>query len=92
MKLKELTQRLLILNQVDQPILLLDNDDTSYMLKYRHTKEIPIGFYGYFNYELVRYMDDILELDVVFSCDKGNTFNLYVNGLKDLFKKINKGE
>lgn len=92
MKLKELTQRLLILNQVDQPILLLDNDDTSYMLKYRHTKDIPIGFYGYFNYEIVKYMGDILELDVVFSCDKGNTFNLYVNGLKDLFKKINKGE
>ena len=91
MKLKELTSKLAFLSTLEQPILFLDNDDTTFMLKYRHTKDLPLGFYDCFNHELEKHMDEILDLDVVFSCDKVTTFNLYVYGLKKLYYKIQYG-
>lgn len=92
MKLKELTDKLAFLCKLGQPILLHDNNDADFMVKYRHTNDIPIGFYDYYNHELSKYMDEILELDIVFSCDKVSTFDLYANGVKKLFYKIKQGE
>ena len=92
MKLNDITDKLSVLNQLEQPILLRDNEHPDYMLKYRHTRELPIGFYGYFNHEIAKYMNEILNLDVAFSCDRTSTFDVYITGLRDLFGRINKGE
>lgn len=91
MKLKDLTDKLAFLSKLGQPILLLDNGNKEYCLKYRKAKELPIGFYEKFNHEIARYMDDILNLEVVFVCDKGSMLELYIDGLKSLFLKIDKG-
>lgn len=92
MKLRDITKQLEIIDQSRQPILFFDNDHPNFCLKYRHTKDIPIGFFEYYNYELEKYINEILDLDVAFSCDKITTFNIYLTGVQELFYKISRGD
>lgn len=90
MKLREMTKQIDMLAVFGQPILFKDDVYPSFIKKYRHTKDLPIGFYETFNYEIEKYLNDLLDLEVTFTSDKGTYTEIYITGLRDLFMKIDK--
>lgn len=92
MKLKDLVKQLDYMSSLNEPILFLDHNYPEFIKKYRHTKNLPLGFYDTFNYELNKYMDQILDLEVTFVCDKSNVIEVYIKGLKNMFDDLKKGD
>lgn len=91
MKLKDLVKQLDYMSSLNEPILFLDQDCPDFIKKYRHTKSLPLGFYDTFNYELNKYIDQLLDLEVTFICDKSNIIEIYVKGLKNMFDNLSQG-
>lgn len=92
MKLKDLVKQLDYMSSLNEPILFLDHDSPEFIRKYRHTKNLPFGFYDTFNYELDKHIDQILDLEVTFIRDKSNVIEIYVKGLKEIFSIIKEGD
>ena len=92
MKLKEITQKLKMLDSFGHPIIFLDNDTPNYILKYRKSVELPISFHDKFNFELNHYMDKILDLEIIFISDDGSLMKVYLGKFRDLMMDIERGK
>lgn len=92
MKLKEITNKLAMLDKFRHPIIFIDNDNTTFILKYRKSVELPFSFYEKYNYEIGRHMDEILNLDITFISDENNTLKVYLKNFSSLMAKIDGGK
>lgn len=92
MKLKELTQKLAMLDHFHHPIVFLDHDHPTFGLKYRRSNDLPLSFHDKFNFELAPYMDNILDLEITFVSDDNQVMKIYLKGIMELMKKIEGGK
>lgn len=86
-----------ILDQLDEtvkqkkPALMVDSEDTDFNMKYRHSRKLPLLFYGMFIHEIKNHMDEIMDLEVSDIQKEDNLSRFYVIGLKRMFVKIQYG-
>lgn len=92
MKLKEITEKLRMLDTFGHPIIFIDNDKTTYILKYRKSVDLPISFHDRFNFELKQYMEHILNLDIASIYDDGSVMKVYLYNFVELMNNIERGK